>query len=209
MNRGNAYSEKGDKTRALADYTRAIELDRNFIEAYVNRGTTYITLKQYDLAIADFDRAIGIWSGYAPAWLWRGEAYFLKGETQRAIADFDRAVKLRPEWASALVRACWARAVLNTELERALNLCTRAIAAKKTDRAFNNRGFVHFRMGRYREAIADYDAALALDDSAGSLFMRGVCKLRLGDASGHADIARARALQPTVLEEHAAMGVAL
>jgi tetratricopeptide (TPR) repeat protein len=32
--RGRAYSAKGDKDRAIADHTKAIELDPNYVDAY-------------------------------------------------------------------------------------------------------------------------------------------------------------------------------
>ena len=37
-NRGYAYGKKGDYNRAIADYTQAIELNPNYVEAYNNRG---------------------------------------------------------------------------------------------------------------------------------------------------------------------------
>jgi tetratricopeptide (TPR) repeat protein len=38
VNRGNAYYRKRDYDRAIADYTKAIELDPNYANAYTNRG---------------------------------------------------------------------------------------------------------------------------------------------------------------------------
>jgi len=40
------------------DYTRAIELDSSYADAYNNRGYTYYMQEEYELAIADYDRAI-------------------------------------------------------------------------------------------------------------------------------------------------------
>jgi tetratricopeptide (TPR) repeat protein len=37
-NRGNAYNKKGEHGRAIADYTRAIELDPDFAAAYTARA---------------------------------------------------------------------------------------------------------------------------------------------------------------------------
>src|SRR6476620_9951305 len=58
MNRGNAYDEKGDHDRAIADYTEAIRFNHRFVEAYDNRGFTYYLKGNYDRAIADYDEAI-------------------------------------------------------------------------------------------------------------------------------------------------------
>ena len=40
-NRGNAYDDKGEVERAIADYTKAIALDPNYAINYINRGYTY------------------------------------------------------------------------------------------------------------------------------------------------------------------------
>jgi tetratricopeptide (TPR) repeat protein len=39
--RGNAYYDKNDNDRALADFNKAIELDPKFAFAYNNRGIAY------------------------------------------------------------------------------------------------------------------------------------------------------------------------
>jgi tetratricopeptide (TPR) repeat protein len=40
-NRGNAYKKQGNLNPAIADYTKAIEIDSKYKDAYYNRGNTY------------------------------------------------------------------------------------------------------------------------------------------------------------------------
>ena len=58
-NRGLAYWKKGDFDRTIVDFTKAIELNPNFAEAYYNRGV-WLTGKKGDSerAIEDFTKAI-------------------------------------------------------------------------------------------------------------------------------------------------------
>ena len=65
----------------------------------------------------------------------------------------------------------------------------------------DSRGLVHFRMGNYKAAIADYDKALELEpDAAYSLFVRGLAHKKLGDAAaGDKDIAAAKAIDADVV----------
>ena len=56
-NRGNAYDDKGDVDRAIADYTEAIRLDPKFALAYNNRGNAYKAKGNSGRARADFDQA--------------------------------------------------------------------------------------------------------------------------------------------------------
>ena len=75
--------------------------------------------------------------------------------------------------------------------------------------ALDSRGFVQLRLGKYDEAIADYDAALQIDpNKVASLYGRGMAKRRKGDyAAGNIDIAAAKAKKPTVTAEFARYGL--
>ncbi len=55
--RGVARWHQGDRVRALADLTRAIELDPENTEAYRNRGNIWRALGREERAVADFNRA--------------------------------------------------------------------------------------------------------------------------------------------------------
>jgi hypothetical protein len=64
------------------------------------------------------------------------------------------------------------------------------------------------KIGQPQRAIADYDAALQLSArKASSLYGRGIAKLRIGDASGHNDIADAKAIDSRIADEFARYGV--
>jgi len=52
--RGGAYREKGDRDRAIADFTEAIRLDPKDWYPYHNRGLAYHDKGEPDRAIADY-----------------------------------------------------------------------------------------------------------------------------------------------------------
>lgn len=71
FDRANAYVELGAsypqdaadyKQLAVADYTQAIKLKPNFVDAYKNRGQTYAILGKKVVAIADLQKAADIYS---------------------------------------------------------------------------------------------------------------------------------------------------
>ena len=72
-----------------------------------------------------------------------------------------------------------------------------------------NRGLIELKRGEFARAIAQYDAALAIDGRrARAYYGRGMAKLKMGDKSGgDADIAMAKAMLPNVAEEFANYGV--
>jgi tetratricopeptide (TPR) repeat protein len=78
-NRGNAYSDKGDYDRAIADYTQAIRLAPNVASRYYNRGLAYYSKKDYDRAIVDFNQAIRLDPNNANAKEWLEYVRQLRG----------------------------------------------------------------------------------------------------------------------------------
>ena len=52
---------------ALEDYTKAIQLKPDYVDAYNNRGNLYKAMGQQDKALADYDKAIQLKPDLAPA----------------------------------------------------------------------------------------------------------------------------------------------
>ncbi len=59
-NRGNAYDDKGEVDRAIADYDEAIALDPNEAFTYYNRGNAYDDKGDKEQAFADYRKAFEI-----------------------------------------------------------------------------------------------------------------------------------------------------
>jgi tetratricopeptide (TPR) repeat protein len=150
------------------------------------------------------------------AHLARGTAYARIGDMARAQGDYREAIRI-----AGLAIAgdksplfyndrCWARAVAMMELDTALADCNEALRLMPGfAAALDSRAFLHLRQGQFREAIADYDAALkAIPKDPYSLYGRGIAKARAGDSAGsNADIAAGTSLQNGIAEEFAAYGV--
>ncbi|OPX17648.1 hypothetical protein BXT86_05370 [candidate division WOR-3 bacterium 4484_100] len=86
-NRGIYYAQIQRYDEALADFNRALSLDKNFIAAYNNRGNVYASLGEVDRAITDFTEALKIDSSFADAYYNRAIAYFMKREFEHALQD--------------------------------------------------------------------------------------------------------------------------
>lgn len=185
----------------------------NLALAYYQRGAAHEANRDYAAAVADLDRAVRLVPGLAEAYLARGDAYYQIGDRGRAIDDYGRAIALKPDAAVAYNNRCWARAEGGTGLEAALADCEAAIRLRPAFAgALGSRAYVDFRLGRFAKAVADADAALGFNAQAnawraGSLYVRGVAKLRLRDLSGQTDLAAAQAIDPRIGVRYAAYGV--
>lgn len=163
--------------------------------------------KYYNDLFLEINR--GVW------YLDRGQAYDDLGEEALAIENFNAALVLMKDEESVLQvdvfdSRCWARAKWGQQLDAALADCNKVLKLVPFKaNTLDSRGFVYYRMGNYAAAITDYSAALAGNPRmSSSFYMRGLAKLKTGDAAGgNADIEAAKKLYPKTAEEYARYGV--
>ena len=84
---GAVYFHDGDIDRAIAEFTRAIELKSNYAMAYCNRGVAYYNKRDLARAISDFSAAIKLKDDYAEAYHSRALAYFSSQEYLKSWED--------------------------------------------------------------------------------------------------------------------------
>jgi tetratricopeptide (TPR) repeat protein len=95
-NRGMAFMYKGDIDRALADLTKAVEIDPSYAIGLTNRGTAYDSKNDHAHAIADFDAAIKLDPKSSDALIGRCAARAEQGDDlQGALADCNQALQMR------------------------------------------------------------------------------------------------------------------
>ncbi len=92
--RGYSYSEQGDLDKAIADYTKAVELSPQYAAAYNNRGVCYGKQGDTGQALANYTKAIEINPKDALYYKNRGKIYQKLGHAAEAEADFAKANEL-------------------------------------------------------------------------------------------------------------------
>ncbi|MGI9404014.1 MAG: tetratricopeptide repeat protein [Hyphomicrobium sp.] len=95
-NRGNAYEQKGEHDRAIADFTKAIKIKPRYAAAYNNRAWTYFRRGEPDLGLPDAERAVELLPDNAVYLDTRGQIYAALGRREEAIADLKRALEIDP-----------------------------------------------------------------------------------------------------------------
>jgi tetratricopeptide (TPR) repeat protein len=187
---GGAYRDLRDYSKAIEFYNRAI--------AYESRGTSRS------------DEVLPSPHALVAAYGARAQAYALTGQRDLAMADAEAVFRLVPDDATAFALRCQIRAMMKMQLDAALADCSEAAKRKPRDSyVLDASGFVQFRLGHWKEAAADYDAALEHNSKlAGSIYMRGIIKVHEGDAAGgNSDMADAKRMEPAIADRFAAYGV--
>jgi tetratricopeptide (TPR) repeat protein len=181
--RGLAYGKLGQCDKAVADYTKAIELDPKDAKHWYNRGVDHEKLGQLDKALADYSKALDLDPKYTEAWLNRGVLYCDHlGQPAKAVADFSEAINLDPKDAKHWYNRGVAHKRLG-ELDKAVADYSQVIKLNpKFVQAWHNRGILYCdHLGQPAQAVADFSEAIKLDPKdADHWYCRGVAYGNLG-----------------------------
>jgi len=151
-----------DYSGAISDYTKAIELDHNYADAYFERGyIRYLLGDEFDHAISDFTIFIelvpnNIISTYiARAYYYRALSKFELDNRENAsgaIADLTKAIEFQPGYKDA----------------------------------YFHRGYIKEGLNDYTGSISDFTKAIefSLFLDANLYYRRGLSKEQFGDLSG-------------------------
>jgi len=160
--RGVAHGRSGDADRAIADYTKAIELKPDRMTVYYNRGVIYHKKGEIDRAIADYTKAIELEPDGSGPYSNRGAAYKAQGDHDAAIRDLTRAIELNPgnaaahnnRGASYNAKGDYDAAI--RDFDRAIELLPNFALA------YHNRGFAYGAKNDYAPALRDFTRAVEL-----------------------------------------------
>ena len=195
--RAGAYRNRGDNASAIAEVSRAMQLDSNL--SSLGLGLILIAKSDYDLAIPALSEAVRKSPKSAIAHNALGNAYNLKGDYDRAIEAFTAAIEVDPQFAFGF-RNRGAVYGAKREHDRAIADLDQAIAISPNfPDGYNSRGVVLEAMGQVDRALADLGKAIALEPTFSRPYNnRGNIYLRRQDyARALPDYDKAIALEPT------------
>jgi tetratricopeptide (TPR) repeat protein len=184
--RAAAEAARRELQPAIADYSKAIELEPDNGAHYRARAMIRLAARQPVLAMADLDESLKRRPDDPEALMRRGELYLASKDLARAKTDFDQATKLAPDNPD-LAPQVGAAYVRSGQYELAIQEMDSWIAAhpKAEDlpRAQNARCYARAAWGKQLEAaLADCDAAMRKDKTSSVMENRALVLLRMGRA---------------------------
>jgi tetratricopeptide (TPR) repeat protein len=163
VQRARLRISKHDLDGALADATRAMELDPKHQQAYIESGIAHRQGGDLEEAIADYGRAISLRPDNPIPWNDRGFAELEKGDLDAAIADLSHAISLHPKTPRSRTHRATAYR-LKGRLPLAITEFSAAIQSdERFTLAWRGRGDARLDVGDTKGALADYQRALDLD----------------------------------------------
>ncbi|PSB59271.1 serine/threonine-protein kinase [Chamaesiphon polymorphus] len=118
--------DKRDFQGALADYNRAIKIDRKHEIAYFNRGNTKDYLGNTKGALADYNKAIALAPKFADAYANRAFVKYKLGDSKGSLADSNTTIALDPKNETAFQNAAFVKYDFN-DLQGAIELWSKSL----------------------------------------------------------------------------------
>lgn len=160
--RGFEAAKAGNLDGAIADFTKALEVDPSLVTAWYNRGLARERKGEHKEAIIDYSRAIALEPEKLTYWLRRGIARGDSGDYEGALADCTKVLSRSPFSAPAYTTRSCARRETD-DLPGAIDDATRAINLDpRLAMAWCHRGLARYKTGDKAGCIEDFKKYLEL-----------------------------------------------
>jgi len=161
--KGVVRQAQEDDDGALLAWTKALELQTEYVPAIHGTGAILLSRGDYDAAIDRFAQALRLQPDFADAHYNIGLALLGSEQRAKAIEAFERAVKLAPDDPTMLVQLA-DMYIIDEKLAAAIALVSHAaLVAPKDSMAFTLWGNALVKQRDFEGAIARYATALQND----------------------------------------------
>lgn len=167
LGRASALKELGRVDDAIAVLTSAVQVFPDSPVLHAAIGDALRGEQRYAEATPHYDAAIALYEADRPTqwrvYFARGITYERRGNWEAAEADFRKALALSPDQPSVLNYLGYSLVEQRTNLDEALDMIKRAVAARPYDGYIRDSlGWVFFRLGRYVDAVEEMERAVEL-----------------------------------------------
>lgn len=97
FNRGTLHALRDERTNAIDDFTEALKLKPDYLQALGDRSFAYMITAQYDKALADANKMIVLAPRSADGYAKRGMVYEATEMFSESVGDYERAISIEPE----------------------------------------------------------------------------------------------------------------
>lgn len=203
LNRAVYLREHKEYDKALVDLNKAIFLKQSSSN-YYDRGTLLFGLGKYKEAFNDFSQVLKSDSANSSALMNMGAIYGKRKQYDSALYYLTASIRINPKEKDAWLNL----AALHYEKKRypeAIRACDVYLTIKKDDPGMVNlRGLCKVNLGRYPEALTDYNLSIEMDPGNGSFYLnRSFLYNFTGDKEkAYADAKKAQSLGIKINEQY-------
>jgi tetratricopeptide (TPR) repeat protein len=160
---------------AIANFSKAIDINPDYAEAYNRRGDSYYRLGDYKKSLIDSSNAIRLNSKNANSYYDRGFSLYSLGDYNGAISDYNQAIELNSKNSEFYYARALARKKIR-DSKRAIEDINTAISLNpQFATAYVERAKIIRKQGNKLDAGKDFDQAVALQpDNPELYYERGI-----------------------------------
>ncbi len=186
LERGEFYSYiKDQRPNAIADFTKAINLNPTLAEAYRDRAESLLMLNEFDKALKDSYQSISLDPNYSTNYYTLARIHNSMGNYKAATMNAQKGLSINPADLAALQELSFAYNLWGHH-DDAIKTSDRLIKMHPDDSyALAYRGLYHLHRSDFDQALADTEKAVELDPRQRMLYafaLEGAGKLDEADA---------------------------
>ena len=173
------YRSRGDFQKAFYYFTKAIEVDPEYSDAFNGRGITYIILNNdYEKAIDDFNQSVRFNPNNSGAYYNRAIAYERTGDLSKTFEDLNIVIKLNPKDKEALFKRA-SIFVSQGNNDKAIDDLNRLINVyPDLAEVYYKRSQIYLSQKKYDLALQDIEKAKSLGFNVSQELIENVARLR-------------------------------
>ncbi|KTD70028.1 TPR repeat-containing protein YrrB [Legionella steelei] len=176
--RANALINNNQLGEALADYTKAIEINPSEAISYLNRSLLYMKINNYSDAINDLDTAIKLQPNSAVMYVKRGLAKYASQDSNGALHDINQAIKLNQNMAEAYNLRAILRFSFN-DYQGSKNDFDLAIKLNPFDsEVYKNRGIMFIKRQNKEAGCQDFNTSSRIGNVSAGKMIEQYCKAK-------------------------------
>jgi len=211
LRQAEAYNLQGESNigkhlynNAIKDFSRALDINPNYVDALINRGGAYAQLGRFNDALMDFNQALKFEKKDSELYNKRGEVYMQNNMYDQSIMDFTAAIVLNPMFSDAYLNRGRAYSekgmpdeamadfnhAIKADSDHSFTFIDRAAPSINIDEnsdvnvekaeQFNRKGLADLESDKFKEAVENFTHAINLSVSeADSYINRGRAFLKL------------------------------
>lgn len=185
--RGKLMARLQKHEEAEQDFSLALDMQPNAVDALLARSIERRILKKYESAFRDIFKAASIDSLNPKIYNSFGNLFVETKNYKEAINSFSKAISLQPKFSEAYNNRAYAK-ILTNDFSGAIKDCYKALELMKDKPSYivyNNLGRAYRDLNQTDSAFANFNKAIKMkSDFPEAFFERGIAKQKMNDLNG-------------------------
>jgi tetratricopeptide (TPR) repeat protein len=174
---GQEFYKTKNYEDAIAQYSKAINLQVDYTDAYIYRAEAYLALKDYENAAADYKRATAFDQKNEKLYFLAGKLYAQLDNDEKAIELLSKSISIKRKYLPPYPYII--RAYLNTgKIDNALAISTDWVEIESDAKSHYYKAIVHDSLGQYVKSVDEFKKSIHEDEDYAASYL-GIARVEL------------------------------